>query len=135
VLQYNVLCTLQYTVYSWHSRLWFLHRQFSDILPIIFIIFKVLMFKTQQYKIYIRTSLRFQFGLLYISINARSLMQNTLSNLSIYQGGHANFFLLVRQSKIRKFSGSFRNRKSANFVGVPVRKSQIQNLWWLIRQS
>ncbi len=32
-------------------------------------------------------------------------------------------FLLVRKSQICKFLGSFRNRKFANFWGVPVRKS------------
>jgi hypothetical protein len=35
-------------------------------------------------------------------------------------------FLLVSKSQIRKFLGSFRNHKSANFFGVPVRKSHIR---------
>jgi hypothetical protein len=44
------------------------------------------------------------------------------------------FFLVVRKSQIRKFMGSFRNRKSANFSGAPARKSQIRK-FWLIRKS
>jgi hypothetical protein len=40
--------------------------------------------------------------------------------------GTQNFFLLVRKSQIRKFSGSFRNHKSANFWGLLVRKSPIR---------
>ncbi len=36
-------------------------------------------------------------------------------------------FLEVRKSKIRKFLSSFRYQKSVNFLGVPVRKSQIRN--------
>jgi hypothetical protein len=31
-----------------------------------------------------------------------------------------------------KFLGSFRSRKSANVLGVPVRKSQIRKFLWLI---
>jgi hypothetical protein len=34
-------------------------------------------------------------------------------------------FLLVSKSQIRKFLGSFRNVKFANFIDVSVRKSQI----------
>jgi hypothetical protein len=36
------------------------------------------------------------------------------------------FFWLVRKSQNRKFWGSFRNRKLANFWGVPVHKSQLR---------
>ncbi len=36
-----------------------------------------------------------------------------------------NFFLLVRKAQILKMLDSFRNRKSANFWDVPIRKSQI----------
>ncbi len=35
-------------------------------------------------------------------------------------------FLLVRKLQIRKFLGSFSNRKSANFWSVSVHKSQIR---------
>ncbi len=41
----------------------------------------------------------------------------------------------VFKSQIRKFLGSFRYRKSANFLDVPVRKSQIRKLLWLIGKS
>ncbi len=36
------------------------------------------------------------------------------------------FFFVSPQTQIRKFFDSFRNRKSTNFWGVPVRKSQIR---------
>ncbi len=42
--------------------------------------------------------------------------------LSISKVG-TQIFVLVRKSQIRKFLGSFRNCKSANFWGVPARKS------------
>ncbi len=45
----------------------------------------------------------------------------------IYRSGQSIFFK-VRKRQLRKFLGSFRNRKSANVLGVPVRKSQIRNL-------
>jgi hypothetical protein len=35
-------------------------------------------------------------------------------------------YLNVRKPQIHKFLGSFLYRKSANFLGVPVRKSQIR---------
>jgi hypothetical protein len=35
-------------------------------------------------------------------------------------------FVKVRKSPIREFLGSFRYRKSTNFLRVPVRKSQIR---------
>ncbi len=38
-------------------------------------------------------------------------------------------FLKSPQSPIRKLLGSFRHRKSANFLVVPVRKSQICNFF------
>jgi hypothetical protein len=44
-------------------------------------------------------------------------------------------FSLVRKSQIRKFIGSFRYRKSANFWEVRVRKKQIRNFWGLINKS
>jgi hypothetical protein len=34
-------------------------------------------------------------------------------------------FLKVRKAEIRKFWGSFRYRESTNFLGMPVRKTQI----------
>ncbi len=49
----------------------------------------------------------------------------------VTRGGQANFFK-VRKSQIRKVLGSFRNRKSANFLGVPVRKSQVCNIFRFI---
>ncbi len=49
--------------------------------------------------------------------------------------GQANFFSEVRKSQIPKFLGAFHDRKSANFVSVPMRTSQIQNFLWLIRNS
>ncbi len=51
-----------------------------------------------------------------------------------YRGGQANFFLVFK-SEIRKLRGSFRYRKSANFLGVPVSKSQIRKFLYLIRRS
>ncbi len=41
---------------------------------------------------------------------------------------------LVSKSQIRKFLGSFQNRKFLNFVGVPVHKLQIHKFVWLIRK-
>jgi hypothetical protein len=41
----------------------------------------------------------------------------------LLKGGHAHF-LFFRKSKNSNFFGLFRNRKSANFCGVPFRKSQ-----------
>ncbi len=46
------------------------------------------------------------------------------------KGGYSNIFLWVRKSQIRKFLGSFRNRKSVNFWGVQVRESQIPKFSW-----
>ncbi len=43
-------------------------------------------------------------------------------------------FLKVRKAQIRKFWGSFRYRKSAYFLGMSVRKSQICKFLWLIRK-
>jgi hypothetical protein len=37
------------------------------------------------------------------------------------------------QSQIRKFLDSFRYRKSATFLGMPVRKPQIRKFLWIIR--
>ncbi len=48
------------------------------------------------------------------------------------KGGQANFYL---QSANPQFLDSLFNRKSANFVGVPGRKSQIRKFLWLIRKS
>jgi hypothetical protein len=56
-------------------------------------------------------------------------------HFAVNKGGHTQFFLLVRKSRIRKLLGSFRNHKSANFWGVLVRKTQSENLYWLIRIS
>ncbi len=39
-----------------------------------------------------------------------------------------------RKSQTRKSLGSFRNRKSANFLGVQVLKLQIRYILWLIRK-
>ncbi len=44
-------------------------------------------------------------------------------------------FLKVRISKNRKFLGSFRYRKSANFLCVPVCKWQIRKFLWFFRKS
>jgi hypothetical protein len=46
------------------------------------------------------------------------------------KGGHVIFFIFhnLQICKFFKFLGSFRNRKSANFLCVPVRKSQIRKL-------
>ncbi len=48
------------------------------------------------------------------------------SDYSLFRTVGTQKFLLVRKSKIRKFLDSFRNRESAHFRGVPVRKSQIR---------
>jgi hypothetical protein len=41
------------------------------------------------------------------------------------RGEQSNLFLRIRKSQIRKFLGSFRYRKSANFLGVPIANPQI----------
>ncbi len=48
------------------------------------------------------------------------------------RGGRKNFFF---SPQIGNFWGSFRYRKSAHFVGVSVRISQIHKFSWLIRKS
>ncbi len=52
-------------------------------------------------------------------------LSENIVTLPFYQRCQANFFE-VRIWKIRKFSGSFRLRKFANFLGPPVRKSEIR---------
>jgi hypothetical protein len=44
---------------------------------------------------------------------------------TLCRGGKANLVLKVRKSQIRKFSGSIRIRKYANFFGMPVHKLKI----------
>jgi hypothetical protein len=46
-------------------------------------------------------------------------------HFAVNKGGHTQFFFVSPKSQIRKFSGSFRNHKSANVWRVPVRKSQV----------
>jgi hypothetical protein len=58
----------------------------------------------------------------------RPQVPNTGVIINLFQRWAYKFFLLVWKSPIRKFLGPFPNRKSANFLGVPVRKSQIRKL-------
>ncbi len=51
------------------------------------------------------------------------------------RGGQAIFLKSFPKSRIRKFLGSFLYRKSANFLGVPVRKSQIRNFFMITSYS
>jgi hypothetical protein len=46
----------------------------------------------------------------------------------------SKLFLTVRESQILTFLGSFLNRKSANLLGVQIRKSQVCSLLLLIRK-
>jgi hypothetical protein len=45
------------------------------------------------------------------------------------RGGRANFSFSVHKSQILEFLGSFRYRKSVNFLDVPVCKSQFRNFY------
>jgi hypothetical protein len=45
------------------------------------------------------------------------------------------FVVKVRKSQIRKFLGTFRFRKSADFLCVPVRKPQMRKFTWLFSKS
>ncbi len=54
-----------------------------------------------------------------------------IARLELGRGWQAHFFKF-RKSKICKFFSSFRNGKSANFLGRPVRNSQTSKFIWLI---
>jgi hypothetical protein len=54
-------------------------------------------------------------------------MSMLTSSTLITEAKANNFFYKFHKSQIRKFLSSFCCRESANFVGVPVRKSQIKN--------
>ncbi len=54
------------------------------------------------------------------------------ANITLDRKWARKYFSLVRKSPICKFLGSFRCRKSASFLGMPVRKSQIRKCFGLI---
>ncbi len=47
---------------------------------------------------------------------------------------NSSYFTILK-SQIRKFWGSFRYHKYANFLGMPIRKLKIRKFLWLFRKS
>ncbi len=65
----------------------------------------------------------------YLPYKHTYVVTKMLYSILVSKGGQVNFFVeTANRKKIRKFLILLRNRKSANFLCVPVRKSQIRKL-------